>query len=227
MKLPTLNVDVKVDTKGMKKQIAEANKNLQNIGGKATAFAGGTAGKLGALGSVGGFTGSAFVGAGLSIAALAAPFKVADVVLDSFRGTVERANKTMTEFAKTGRTSGQMTAVQAADILSRSAAGGVNTRQPLGIWEGFKQGLGASAADGAMGSWASNLGKAGTWISTFLGASLGNLGGNRDIWDITREADLSIVESEQEARQLYTREELRELDRQMAAFQRQMRETTT
>jgi len=64
-------------------------------------------------------------------------------------------------------------------------------------------------------------------LGTFIGAALGNLGGQRDIDEIMREADLSVVGSEQEARTLYSREELRELDRQMAAFQRQMRETTT
>ena len=41
MRLPTLNVDVKVNTSTMKKDIERANKQLQGIGGKAAAFAGG------------------------------------------------------------------------------------------------------------------------------------------------------------------------------------------
>jgi len=54
MRLPTLNVDVKVNTSTMKKDIERANKQLQGIGGKAAAFAGGGVGKVGALGSLGG-----------------------------------------------------------------------------------------------------------------------------------------------------------------------------
>lgn len=223
MKLPTLNVDVKVNTAGMKKQVAEANKQLQGIGGKGLAFAGGAAGKLGSLGALGGTAGSLAIGAGGIALAAAAPVKLAGAIMDSFRATVTEANKTLSEFAKTGKTT-TMSAVQAASIAA--AAGPQDQFKPTGFFGGISRGFG-SGGESVISNWASNLEKGASWLGTFIGASLGNLGGQRDIDEIMREADLSVVGSEQEARTLYSREELRELDRQMAAFQRQMRETTT
>jgi len=90
-KLPTLNVDVRVNTRTMQKDIDAANKRLQNIGGKGLAFAGGTAGKIGSLGSLGGSAGSAAIVAGAAGLTAAAPFMAANRIIDSFSSSVEAA----------------------------------------------------------------------------------------------------------------------------------------
>jgi hypothetical protein len=92
-KLPTLNVDVRVNTRTMQKDIDAANKRLQNIGGKGLAFAGGTAGKLGSLGALGGSAGSAAIGAGAAALTAAAPFMIANRVIDSFSSSVQNATQ--------------------------------------------------------------------------------------------------------------------------------------
>lgn len=92
-KLPTLNVDVRVNTRTMQKDIDAANKQLQNIGGKGLAFAGGTAGKLGALGALGGTAGSMAIGAGAAALTAAAPFMIANRVIDSFASSVQNATQ--------------------------------------------------------------------------------------------------------------------------------------
>jgi GH24 family phage-related lysozyme (muramidase) len=92
-KLPTLNVDVRVNTRTMQKDIDAANKRLQNIGGKGLAFAGGTAGKLGSLGALGGTAGSAAIGAGAAALTAAAPFMIANRVIDSFASSVQNATQ--------------------------------------------------------------------------------------------------------------------------------------
>jgi len=90
-KLPTLNVDVRVNTRTMQKDIDAANKQLQNIGGKGLAFAGGTAGKIGSLGALGGGAGSAAIVAGAAALTAAAPFMAANRIIDSFSSSVEAA----------------------------------------------------------------------------------------------------------------------------------------
>ena len=93
MKLPTLNVDVAVNTKTMQKGVAEAQKKLQNIGGKGAAFLGGGIGKVGALGGLGGGLGAGAIGAAGIAAAAMAPFKLGGFVVDSFAESTDRARK--------------------------------------------------------------------------------------------------------------------------------------
>jgi len=92
-KMPTLNVDVRVNTRTMQKDIDAANKQLQNIGGKGLAFAGGSAGKLGSLGALGGTAGSMAIGAGAAALTAAAPFMIANRVIDSFASSVQNATQ--------------------------------------------------------------------------------------------------------------------------------------
>ena len=69
--------------------------------------------------------------------------------------------------------------------------------------------------------------KGASWLASAIGGGVGALGGGTSISDIARQADLSIAGSEQEARQLFTRDELKELDSTMRNFARQQREATT
>lgn len=94
-KLPTLNVDVRVNTRTMQRDIDDANKRLQNIGGKGLAFAGGAAGKLGSLGALGGAAGSAAITAGAAALTAAAPFMIANRIIDSFSSSVDNARNAL------------------------------------------------------------------------------------------------------------------------------------
>ena len=225
MKLPTLNVDVKVNTAGMKRDIANANKELQTVGGKGLAFAGGAFGKVGALGSLGGGAGSlAIGGAGIALAA-AAPIMAAGKIVDSFAATMKTAEQTMQEFARTGRTTTGMTAVQAITLREQAQETGAAPKS-AGFFGGISQGFAASGG-GMIGQWAENTLKGATWLGTLLGGAIGGIGGGTNAEEIVRQADLSIAGSEQEARQLFTRDELKELDSTMRNFARQQREATT
>jgi hypothetical protein len=153
-KMPTLNVDVRVNTRTMQKDIDAANKQLQNIGGKGLAFAGGTAGKLGSLGALGGTAGSAAIGAGAAALTAAAPFMIANRVIDSFSSSVQNA----TQFLEK----------QQSDMTASSW-------RELGISQMFAERL-AAAAERADQLSASNKGM---WDSFWAAASndQGQLGG--------------------------------------------------
>lgn len=222
MKLPTLNVDVKVNTSTMKKDIERANKQLQGIGGKAAAFAGGGFGKVGALGSLGGAAGSLAIGAaGLGFAA-AAPGMIAEKILSSFNSTMEEARKTLDEFAKTGKSSA-MTATQAFELTG--GQGKAAEIAPPGFFEGIARGWANAAEEGggiatAVNDWASNLMKGLGWLGTMIG---GVVGGARE-GDAAQFADISIASTEQEARQLQDRDTLIRQDRRMAQIAKELRE---
>lgn len=229
MRLPTLNVDVKVNTSTMKKDIERANKELTNIGGKGAAFLGGQFGKIGALGGLGGGVGAGFIGIAGIGAALAAPAKIAETILDTFKEATDDARKTLEEFSKSGRTS-SMTMIQALKILETQPAGPKGIER-AGFFGGIGRGFtGAGAEGGAAGwarDWAENTAKGLTWLGTLVGGAIGGIGGGMSAEEIVRQADLSIAGSEQEARALYTRDELRVIDANQRRFERQMRETTT
>jgi len=221
MRLPTLNVDVKVNTSTMKKDIERANKQLQGIGGKAAAFAGGGFGKVGALGSLGGAAGSLAIGAaGLGFAA-AAPGMIAEKILGSFNSTMEEARKTLEEFAKTGKTS-SMTVTQALELGGDQPK--PNEIAPPGFFEGIAKGWANAVEEGgrasAVNEWASNLMKGIGWLGTAIGGFAGGLSGDT----AAQFADISIASTEQEARQLQDRDTLIRQDRRMAQIAKELRE---
>lgn len=154
MKLPTLNVDVAVNTKTMQKGVAEAQKKLQNIGGKGAAFVGGGIGKVGALGSLGGGLGAGAIGMAGVAASVMAPFKLGGFVVDSFAESTDRARK----------------AVEAYEIDFTK-----NIYDATGMTETFARRL-AEGAEAAQQAAASQKG----WMDTFWGAmsdEQGRLGG--------------------------------------------------
>jgi hypothetical protein len=150
---------------------------------------------------------------------------IAEKILSSFNNTMEEARKTLEEFAKTGKTSA-MTATQALQLGGdQKKAGDI---APPGLFEGIARGWSSAAANGnslATGTedWATNLMKGIGWIGTAVGAVLGG----ETFTQAADIADLSIASTEQEARQLYSREENARRDREFSKFQKQMRETTT
>jgi len=141
MKLPTLNVDVAVNTSSMKKDVARANKEIQQIGGKALAFTGGMGGKFGALGSLGGFAGTGAIGIG----AIAAGIGLLSSAQDSFLSSLKEADSAVKSFAETGKTGGMN--IVAARILSQQSAQ-MDELSKRGLFGGVTESLFATAATG-------------------------------------------------------------------------------
>jgi len=138
MKLPTLNVDVAVNTSTLRKDVARANKEIQQIGGKALAFTGGMGGKFGALGSLGGFAGTGAIGVG----AIAAGIGLLASAQDSFLSSLKDADSAVKSFAETGKTGGMN--IVAAQILSQQSAQ-MNELSKRGLFGGVTESFFASA----------------------------------------------------------------------------------
>lgn len=128
MRLPTLNVDVAVNTKTMQKGVAEAQKKLQNIGGKGAAFLGGGIGKVGALGSLGGAAGAGAIALAGVAAAVIAPFKVGGIVVDSFADATDRARKAVEDYEK-DFTKNIYRATGVTEVFARRLAEGAEAAQ--------------------------------------------------------------------------------------------------
>jgi len=225
MKLPTLNVDVAVNTSTLKKDVERANKQLSGIGSKGLAFAGGTFGKLGAFSGVGGGLGGAALGIGAGGLAIAAPFMIAGKIVDNFAATMKTAEQTLQEFSASGKTTTGMLATQAASILQALQDGGMG-RTGAGFFGGFGQGFAAGGAGGPVNESAEWLSRGATWLGTLLGGAIGGIGGG-SAEDIIRQADLSVARTEEEARALFEPHELKRLEAIMTQFTKQQREATT
>jgi hypothetical protein len=154
MKLQTLNVDVAVNAKTMERGLREAERKLQNFGGKGAAFLGGGIGKVGALGSLGGAAGTGAIAAAGIGAAVMAPFKLGGFVVEAFADSTERARKAVEAYEN--------------DFTK-------NIYDATGVTETFARRL-AEGAEAAQQAAASQKG----WVDTFFGAmsdEQGRLGG--------------------------------------------------
>lgn len=138
MKLPTLNVDVKVNTSTLQKDVERANKQIQQIGGKALSFAGGMGGKIGALGSLGGTAGTMAIGFGTAVAGFAA----LDMIQQSFVASMKEAETAVKSFAETGKTGG-MNIVAARVLAAQSAQ--MSEQQKRGMFAGVTESFMAGA----------------------------------------------------------------------------------
>ena len=226
MKLPTLNVDVAVNTSTLKKDVERANKQLAGIGTKGLAFAGGAFGKLGAFSGVGGGLGGAALGLGAGGLAIAAPFMIAGKIVDNFAATMKNAEQTLQEFSASGKITTGMLATQAASILQAREGAGMG-RTGAGFFGGFGEGFATAGAGGPANESAEWLSRQATWFGTLLGGAIGGIGGGSTAEDIIRQADLSIARTEEEARALFEPHELKRLEAIMGQFAKQQREATT
>lgn len=225
MKLPTLNVDVAVNTSGMKKDIERANKQLQQIGGKGLAFAGGSFGKLGSLGSIGGGFGSAAIAAGGIGLAIAGPFMAMGKLVDGFNNAVKESEQAMASFAKTGKTGG----MNIAAALPLAIAGEKMTEiQKQGFFEGISNAFFAGATDihGNQGGLMGMLQEVPALlrgIAAFYGAGYSGKG----IEEASRQFMMQSSESQGAAMSWMTKEELAILGKRIDEQTRNQRESTT
>jgi hypothetical protein len=225
MKLPTLNVDVAVNTSTMKKDIARANKELQSIGGKGLAFAGGSFGKLGALGGLGGGLGGAAIATGGIALAVAAPFMAAGKIVDTFNQSMKAGAQTLDTFAKTGK-SGEMNIAMALPLAM------AQQRTPEFAQKGFLGGLGDAFSYGMtdqygnVGGLMGLLQEAGLTLKGIFAAAGSWLGG-QDKREADRKYMIASAESQGAAMTYMTDTERAQLRKAIEDQTRQKREQET
>lgn len=176
-KLPTLNVDVAVNTKTMQKGIAEANKKLQQVGGKVLAAGGGISGKLGSFGTLGGgFGQAAMIGGGALLAAMA-PFKIAKTINQSFVDAVADSKRALDAW-NTSAVEGARTGI-ALPFAERLALAEERAASAQGAFSGFGAAF-FGAATNEQGELGGAVGGVATWAEEFgrgLKQSLATAGG--------------------------------------------------
>lgn len=227
MKLPTLNVDVAVNTKTMQKGIAEANKNLEKVGKKGLSFAGGGFGKLGSLAELGGGLGMGAIGVGGIALAIAAPFKAASLIVDSFAESTKRGEDAMKAFAE-GKSLGGLDLGTASRLAAGAEAERANQMATGGLWDTFigsmmnEQGQVGGLA-GIVKDWAQATAEGTKWLTAFAG---GVLGGMQDGYAAER-ADMAISRSIGGAQSYMTPEQINAADRQAEKYRKAQREQNT
>lgn len=191
MKLPTLNIDVAVNTKTMQKGIAEAQKNLEKVGKKGLGFAGGTFGKIGSLAELGGGFASGAIGAGgLALAAMA-PIKLASYFLDTFNASVQNGADAMKRFADTGKFTGNLDFGTASRLAAAQPLAEANKMAAGGLIDTFigasmnQQGQ-MSGLQGWISEWAQATAEGTKFLTAFVGALVG--GNEANALDIADQA---------------------------------------
>jgi hypothetical protein len=229
MKLPTLNVDVAVNTAGMKKQIAQANKELRTIGAKGLSFVGGPTAKLGALGSIGGSAGMTAISAGGMALAAAAPFKLSAMLVGQFTEAVKEGESALKSF-KAGadiRATG-INAVQAATLaqaadraaIEGSAAKGWGAAFTSGSMNEFGQ---TGGVLGFFQDWAGSINENGKWLVAALGGVLAGKYGD----DVIAGAEIATARSTAGAQAYLTQEQIDRMAFENEKKSRQQREQNT
>ncbi len=179
-KLPTLNVDVAVNTKTMQKGIADANKKLQQVGGKVLAAGGGVGAKLGSFGSLGGSLGTAALVGGGILAAAMAPLKAAQLMTRLFVDSVEDSKKALDAW-NTSAVAGAKTGISRT-VAERMVAQEERAASMGGAWSGLGTAfVGAAAGEGgqmagvagAVATWAEEMGRGTKTVLGFFGALAG------------------------------------------------------
>lgn len=227
MKLPTLNVDIAVNTKTMKKGIAEANKELEKFGKKGLAFAGGTFGKVGSLAELGGGLGMGALGVGGIGLAFAAPFKLASMAVNQLAESARSGQEALRSFAEgKGLTGGldlgaasKLAASQPlAEQMMNLNKGWIDTFIAAGMNEQGQTG----GLTGFLGDWAANIAEGGKWLSALFGAFLG---GRTDFAYET--ADMAISRSAAGAQAYMTTEQINAIANQAERLRKSQREQNT
>jgi len=107
MKLPTLNIDLSVNTANLTRGLAKAEGDVAKFGTKATKIIGAGAGisSLGQKLGLGTRGQAAFGAAGLAYGTITSVFGLINSAVESLRNSSANAAKTMADFAESGRSS--------------------------------------------------------------------------------------------------------------------------
>ena len=230
MKLPTLNIDVAVNTNNLKKQIAEANKTLGGLAQRGASATGGIGGKLAGLGGgMGTGLGQFAIGASLIAAEIAAPFKISAMVLDSMSASANEARKSLTDLAAGKNTYGQT-----------GVGGGLGARLAARSTDLTGSGAGKGWMDAFWGGAANEFGQTGGIVGDILDgaesvaltgkglmAALGAFLGGKEGHEIVRSYDMGSSSNVGQQQSYMTQQELNQMGKTMDALAKQQRAANT
>ncbi|MEY4071758.1 MAG: hypothetical protein RL721_2372 [Candidatus Eisenbacteria bacterium] len=141
MKLPTLNIDVALNTQTLRKDVAKANAEILKVGRGALAAGGPMGGRAGQLAGAAGALFGTGAGAGVVMAggaalAAAAPVKTAMAIVDAFAESAERGRKALDSFAE-GKGTGGLDLVNAAKLAESADYRAVQATSTKGLSDVF------------------------------------------------------------------------------------------
>ena len=230
MKLPTLNIDVAVNTGNLKKQISDANKTLGGLAQRGASATGGMGGKLAGLGGgMGTGLGQFAIGASLIAAEIAAPFKVSAMILDSMSASADEARKSLTDLAAGKNTYGQT-----------GVGGGLGARLAARSSDLTGSGAGKGWMDAFWGGAANEFGQTGGIVGDILDgaesvaltgkglmAALGAFLGNKEGHEIARSYDMGSSSTVAQQQSYMTQSELNQMGKTMDQLAKQQRAANT
>lgn len=230
MKLPTLNIDVAVNTGNLKKQIADANKTLGGLAQRGASATGGVGGKLAGLGGgMGTGLGQFAIGASLISAEIAAPFKVSAMILDSMSASADEARKSLTDLANGKNTYGQT-----------GVGGGLGARLASRSTDLTGTGAGKGWMDAFWGGAANEFGQTGGIVGDILDgaesvaltgkglmAALGAFLGGKEGHEIGRSYDMGSSSNVAQQQSYMTQQELNQMGKTMDQLAKQQRAANT
>ena len=230
MKLPTLNIDVAVNTGNLKKQISDANKTLGGLAQRGASATGGMGGKLAGLGGgMGTGLGQFAIGASLIAVEIAAPFKVSAMILDSMSASADEARKSLTDLAAGKNTYGQT-----------GVGGGLGARLAARSSDLTGSGAGKGWMDAFWGGAANEFGQTGGIVGDILDgaesvaltgkglmAALGAFLGNKEGHEIARSYDMGSSSTVAQQQSYMTQSELNQMGKTMDQLAKQQRAANT
>lgn len=237
MKLPTLNIDVSLSLKNLKRQRAQLGKELTQTSQRTLALGGGAFGKAGALaGGLGGMTGG-MLGLGSSmLMAATLPSKLADAISSAIKGSVDRADQAMKDLAS-GK---DIRATGLAPLLAGNLAAGSerlkgNEMATAGVLDAF---IGAatdasgkrSGIAGAVEDWAQATSEGTKFLSAFTGALLGGKGWSEAtrLGDIATSKTVGAAQAQMTAAEVSASQaQIEQLQKAVTKQQKQLREQLT
>jgi hypothetical protein len=201
VKLPTLNIDVAVNTATMRRGIAEAQRQVNTIGRAGLALGGPMGGRVGQLsGLLGGVAGSgagaAAVGVGGIAMSIIAPFKAASGILDAFNESAQRGQKALDDLAAGKGMTGGIAAGAAARLAAGADEAAVRAQSSQGLFDTFiaamknEQGQTTGLA-GLVEDWASATAEG----TKALVAAIGGVLGGKTAQEIEDFADMATSRS--------------------------------
>ena len=231
MKLPTLNIDVAINTAGLKKQAAEANRTLRTVGSKGLGMAGGGFGKIAQVGGLAGIGGAtAGVEFGAAALAISLPIMVATSAARAFAAATKEGVEGLKAFSAGDRKIRGLAlpfAVSLANAADRGAVGEAMVGSTLSTFAGAGMDIHGKYADWSVMDVLSTW-----WDETAMGwkASVAGYGarlGGKSPMEALRAADIATSPSIGAAQSYMTQEELREMNRLMEKQMKAIRESTT
>lgn len=228
MKLPTLNIDLSVNTSGLQKKLAEAQADLNKFGQKALKVSAG--GGLGMLGKMGGGLGAAATTLQLAGDVITKPFQLASMYMEAFAESVRKGSETMQllaegkDYRQTGLSIPLAANLAAAqERMAREQAKGGGSLLDTFFGAATDQYGNMGGVLGFLSDWASSIKENAKWAVAFAGAGLG---GKSDL-EAFRTAEMAVAGSQGAAESYMTAEELNYLRKGQDRLAKQLREQAT